>query len=99
MKGGLTLCLCCLLHVPLRLQWLEIKETDDEKTKVRKRKLIKSYKSKMRFQEMDLTQKSKADSWQNFMTGKGSKKKTGFFTGKRCFFGCAGKGSRSSRIC
>lgn len=84
MKGGLTLCLCCLLHVALRLQWLEIKETDDEKTKVRKRKLIKSYKSKMRFQEMDLTQKSKADSWQNFMTGKGSKKKTGFFTGKRC---------------
>lgn len=32
-------------------------------------------------QNMDLKQKEKADSWQNFISGKGSKKKTGFFTG------------------
>ncbi len=31
-------------------KWLEIKEDDDEKVKARKRKLIKSVKSKMRFQ-------------------------------------------------
>jgi hypothetical protein len=32
------------------LQWLEIRPEDDEKTKERKRKLLKSYKSKIRFQ-------------------------------------------------
>jgi hypothetical protein len=35
----------------------------------------------MRFQNMDLAQKSKADNWHNFISGKGKKKKTGFFTG------------------
>eukprot|EP00967_Tisochrysis_lutea_P025318 scaffold29184_cov15-Tisochrysis_lutea.AAC.1 len=63
------------------LQWLEIKEGDDEKTVARKKKLIKSCKSKMRFQNMDLAQKAKADNWHNFVSGKGKKKKTGFFTG------------------
>lgn len=64
-------------------KWLEIKDADDEKTKSRKRKLLKSYKSKMRFQTMDLVQKEKANSWQNFVSGKGAKKKTGFFTGRK----------------
>lgn len=58
-----------------------MKDTDDEKTKLRKRKLLKSYKSKMRFQEMDKKQKDSQDSWQNFQKGKGAKKKTGFLTG------------------
>lgn len=31
-------------------KWLAIKEEDDEKTKAKKRKLLKSYKSKLRFQ-------------------------------------------------
>lgn len=70
-------------------QWLEIKEGDDEKTIARKKKLIKSAKSKMRFQNMDLAQKSKADNWNNFISGKGKKKKTGFFTGACvCDFVC-----------
>lgn len=64
-----------------RVQWLEIKDGDDEKTIARKKKLIKSCKSKMRFQNMDLAQKAKADNWHNFVSGKGKKKKTGFFTG------------------
>jgi len=64
-------------------KWLEIKDTDDEKTKARKRKLLKSYKSKIRFQEMDVAQKEKQDSWQSFLTGKGGKKKAGFFTGRK----------------
>mmetsp|Transcript_28047 Transcript_28047/g.75770 ORF Transcript_28047/g.75770 Transcript_28047/m.75770 type:complete len:326 (-) Transcript_28047:669-1646(-) len=64
-------------------KWLEIKEGDDEKTVARKKKLIKSCKSKMRFQNMDLAQKAKADNWHNFVSGKGKKKKTGFFTGRK----------------
>ena len=62
-------------------KWLEIKPEDDEKTKARKKKLIKSYKSKMRFQSMDNEQKEKQNSWQSFQSGKGAKKKTGFMTG------------------
>ncbi|KAL6746035.1 hypothetical protein V8C86DRAFT_2956143 [Haematococcus lacustris] len=64
-------------------KWLEIKEGDDEKTKQKKRKLLKSYKSKIRFQNMDQKTKSKQDNWQNFITGKGSKPKAGFFTGRK----------------
>ncbi len=47
--------------------WLEIKETDDEKTKARKRKLQKSYKSKQRFQKMDKASQEKQKSWQDFL--------------------------------
>jgi survival-of-motor-neuron-related-splicing factor 30 len=36
----------------------------------------------MRFTNMDLVQKEKQDSWNSFMTGKGAKKKKGFFTGE-----------------
>jgi survival-of-motor-neuron-related-splicing factor 30 len=64
------------------MQWLEIKPEDDAKTIERKRKLTKSYKSKIRFQNMDLATKKKADSWQDFVSGKGAKKKTGFLTGR-----------------
>ncbi|KAG2454532.1 hypothetical protein HYH02_000379 [Chlamydomonas schloesseri] len=62
-------------------KWLAIKDTDDEKTKARKKKLLKSMKSKIRFQQKDLAQKQKQDNWQSFLKGKGSKKKTGFLTG------------------
>lgn len=48
--------------------WLEIKETDDEKTKARKRKLQKSYKSKQRFQKMDKASQDKQKSWQDFLS-------------------------------
>eukprot|EP00775_Hariotina_reticulata_P012496 gene12496-12630_t len=63
--------------------WLEIKPTDDEKTVARKKKLLKSYKSKKRFQQMDVQQKERQTSWQNFQKGKGSKAKSGFFTGRK----------------
>lgn len=56
-------------------QWVMIKETDDEKTKARKKKLQKSFKSKQRFQEMDQQTQRKAQSWQDFKSGKGAKKK------------------------
>ena len=34
-------------------QWLTILPEDDEKTRTKKKKLIKSYKSKMRFAKLD----------------------------------------------
>jgi hypothetical protein len=68
------------------LQWLEIKPGDDEKTIARKKKLLKSYKSKKRFQQMDIKQKERQDNWQSFLKGKGGKPKQG--EGR----GCAGVG-------
>lgn len=69
-------------HAPaLRPQWLEVKDTDDEKTVARKRKLLKSYKSKIRFANKDMVQKQKQDNWQSFLKGKATKKKPGFLTG------------------
>lgn len=64
-------------------KWLEIKPGDDEKTIARKKKLLKSYKSKKRFQQMDIKTKEKQDNWQSFLKGKGSKPKQGFFTGRK----------------
>ena len=54
---------------------MQIKETDDDKTKARKKKLQKSFKSKQRFQEMDKQTQKKQQSWLDFKSGKGSKKK------------------------
>lgn len=67
----------------MRSQWLEIQPEDDEKTRAKKKKLAKSYKSKMRFQKMDTETKSRQSSWLDFQKGKGTKKKAGFFTGAR----------------
>lgn len=64
-------------------KWLEIKETDNEKTKQKKKKLQKSYKSKKRFHDMDVATKQRQSSWMNFQKGKGQKKKTGFLTGRK----------------
>ncbi|WIA16543.1 hypothetical protein OEZ85_013217 [Tetradesmus obliquus] len=64
-------------------KWLEIKPTDDEKTVARKKKLLKSFKSKRRFQEMDIKQKEHQSNWQSFLKGKGGKPKTGYFTGRK----------------
>eukprot|EP01025_Chloroclados_australasicus_P024156 TRINITY_DN24312_c0_g2_i2.p3 TRINITY_DN24312_c0_g2~~TRINITY_DN24312_c0_g2_i2.p3 ORF type:complete len:310 (-),score=48.42 TRINITY_DN24312_c0_g2_i2:369-1298(-) len=64
-------------------KWLQVKEEDDEKTQTRKRKLLKSYKSKIRFQEMDMKQKQKQNSWKSFQKGKGGKRAVGYFTGKK----------------
>ena len=58
-----------------KTQWLEIKPTDDEKTRNRKKKLQKSFKNKKRFQDMDALTRKKQQNWQDFKTGKGAKKK------------------------
>ena len=44
----------------------QIIETDDEKTRAKKRKLIKNFKSKQRFADMDLKQKKKQSDWKSF---------------------------------
>ena len=63
------------LTCPTWLQWLEIKPTDSEKNKAKKKKLQKSYKSKLRFHKLDMETKNRQDSWLNFRKGKGAKKK------------------------
>lgn len=55
----------------MNLQPQCIATADDEKTKAKKKKLQKSYKSKLRFQKMDKDTKNKADAWKNFVSGKG----------------------------
>ena len=69
--------------------------TDNERTKLKKRKLLKSFKSKQRFLKMDLEQKKKADNWKSFTSSKGTKKKAGFMTGrmKKSMFS-VGEGSK-----
>ena len=56
-------------------QWLEIKPTDDDKKRAKKRKLQKSFKSKLRFQKLDLETKARQQSWLDFKRGKGARKK------------------------
>ncbi len=82
------------------MQWLAVKEGDDEKTIAKKRKLQKSYKSKMRFQNMDIHSKEKQNSWQSFLKGKGGKKKTGGYGLDADSFGIEAVGffCRSDRI-
>ena len=57
------------------MQWLAVKDGDDEKTRSRKNKLQKSNKSKLRFQQLDMEVKNRQSNWLNFKKGKGSKKK------------------------
>ena len=56
-------------------QWMEVHAGDDEKTVAKKRKLQKGWKSKQRFTKLDLATKKKQQSWLDFKTGKGAKKK------------------------
>jgi survival-of-motor-neuron-related-splicing factor 30 len=58
-------------------KWLEVKPEDDEKTKAKKRKLAKAYKSRARFARLDQLSKQKQDAWKRFQTGKGKKKAKG----------------------
>ena len=79
MAKAIHLCIysgkACHQHARFWLQWLEIKPTDSEKNKAKKKKLQKSYKSKLRFHKLDMETKNRQDSWLNFRKGKGAKKK------------------------
>ena len=61
---------------------LMIVDGDDEATRERKRRQIKAFKGKQRMAEMDAEQNAKKNSWQSFQAKAGSKKRTGFMTGK-----------------
>ena len=71
-----------LLKVSLVLcvvQYMEITDKDDEKSKAKKRKLQKSWKSNQRFAKKDAETQKRQQSWMDFKKGKGSKKKVGFW--------------------
>lgn len=58
-------------------QYMEITDRDDEKSKAKKRKLQKSWKSNQRFAKKDAETQKRQQSWMDFKKGKGSKKKVG----------------------
>jgi len=64
---------CCMVEVVF----------DDERTRVKKSKILKSLKKKERFSKLDKQQSDKKSNWQTFLKGKGSKKKKGFITGRK----------------
>ena len=57
------------------MQYMEITDKDDEKSKAKKRKLQKSWKSNQRFAKKDAETQKRQQSWMDFKKGKGSKKK------------------------
>lgn len=54
---------------------MEITDKDDEKSKAKKRKLQKSWKSNQRFAKKDAETQKRQQSWMDFKKGKGSKHK------------------------
>lgn len=71
-------------HVPNDIpKKMRISETDDEKTKERKRKQIKRFKRKMKVTEKERDAEERRQQWQNFKRTKLAKSKPGFFTGKQ----------------
>eukprot|EP00243_Klebsormidium_subtile_P008640 TRINITY_DN4137_c0_g1_i1.p1 TRINITY_DN4137_c0_g1~~TRINITY_DN4137_c0_g1_i1.p1 ORF type:complete len:296 (+),score=86.75 TRINITY_DN4137_c0_g1_i1:280-1167(+) len=61
---------------------LRINPDDSEEVRATKRKKIHQWKSKQRFEKLEVTQNKRQNAWQQFQTS-GSKKKAGFFTGKK----------------
>ncbi|KAF9587165.1 hypothetical protein IFM89_039605 [Coptis chinensis] len=62
---------------------LRIEPDDPEDVKVAKRKKIHAFKSKMRFEQLEVTQNKRQNAWQQFQTTKGRAKKVGFFSGRK----------------
>ncbi|KAJ7541121.1 hypothetical protein O6H91_10G047200 [Diphasiastrum complanatum] len=62
---------------------LRIQPDDPEDVKTAKRKKIHAFKSKLRFEQLELTQNKRQNAWQQFQTSKGRSKKVGFFTGRK----------------
>ncbi|XP_059648313.1 uncharacterized protein LOC132294460 [Cornus florida] len=62
---------------------LLIDPNDPEDVKAAKRKKIHSFKSKMRMEQLEVTQNKRQNSWQQFQTAKGRTKKIGFFSGRK----------------
>ncbi|PIA47033.1 hypothetical protein AQUCO_01400030v1 [Aquilegia coerulea] len=62
---------------------LRIEPDDPEDVKIAKRKKIHAFKSKVRFEQLEVTQNKRQNAWQQFQTTKGRAKKVGFFSGRK----------------
>ncbi|KAK7292517.1 hypothetical protein RIF29_08299 [Crotalaria pallida] len=62
---------------------LRIEPDDPEDVKTAKRKKIHAFKSKMRIEQLEVTQNKRQNAWQQFQSTKGKTKKIGFFSGRK----------------
>ncbi|GMH25662.1 hypothetical protein Nepgr_027505 [Nepenthes gracilis] len=62
---------------------LLINADDPEDVKAAKRKKIHAFKSKMRLEQLEVTQNKRQNAWQQFQNTKGRAKKVGFFSGRK----------------
>ncbi|RYR76013.1 hypothetical protein Ahy_A01g000607 isoform A [Arachis hypogaea] len=62
---------------------LRIEPDDPEDVKASKRKKIHAFKSKMRMEQLEVTQNKRQNAWQQFQSTKGKAKKIGFFSGRK----------------
>lgn len=62
---------------------LKIEPDDPEDVKAAKKKKIHAFKSKQRFEQLEVAQNKRQNDWQQFQTTKGRAKKVGFFSGRK----------------
>ncbi|XP_008803795.1 survival of motor neuron-related-splicing factor 30 [Phoenix dactylifera] len=62
---------------------LRIDPNDAEDVKAAKRKKIHAFKSKVRFEQLEVVQNKRQNAWQQFQTTKGKAKTIGFFSGRK----------------
>ncbi|PRQ19660.1 putative chromatin remodeling & transcriptional activation CHROMO-DOMAIN family [Rosa chinensis] len=62
---------------------LRIEPDDPEDVKIAKRKKIHAFKSKMRMEQLEVTQNKRQNAWQQFQTTKGKTKKSGYLSGRK----------------
>ncbi|KAK4254488.1 hypothetical protein QN277_009866 [Acacia crassicarpa] len=62
---------------------LHIEPEDPEDVRAAKRKKIHAFKSKMRLEQLEVTQNKRQNAWQQFQSTKGKTKKIGFFSGRK----------------
>ncbi|XP_039038326.1 survival of motor neuron-related-splicing factor 30-like [Hibiscus syriacus] len=62
---------------------LKIASDDPEDVKAAKKKKIHAFKSKVRFEQLEVAQNKRQNAWQQFQTTKGKTKKVGFFSGRK----------------
>ncbi|OAY75799.1 survival of motor neuron-related-splicing factor 30 isoform X1 [Ananas comosus] len=62
---------------------LRIEPNDPDDLKAAKRKKIHAFKSKLRFEQLEVVQNKRQNAWQQFQTTKGKAKKVGFFSGRK----------------
>ncbi|KAL5555046.1 hypothetical protein UlMin_037282 [Ulmus minor] len=62
---------------------LRIEPDDPEDVKATKKKKIHAFKSKMRMEQLEVTQNKRQNAWQQFQSAKGKTKKVGFFSGRK----------------